>query len=93
MRDLYFLDESGFAPTMPTGYTWSRAGQRAVVPCVLILSRHTVRQLGPAARTPLDSAFIATSFGGGAAGSQIGSVGRERSMLVPSVKLGARCSA
>ncbi|REK84627.1 hypothetical protein DY245_42365 [Streptomyces inhibens] len=33
MRDLYFLDESGFAPTMPTGYTWSRAGQRAVVPC------------------------------------------------------------
>lgn len=32
MRDLYFLDESGFAPTMPTGYTWSLAGQRAVVP-------------------------------------------------------------
>ncbi|MCX5588766.1 transposase [Streptomyces erythrochromogenes] len=32
MRDLYVLDESGFAPTMPTGYTWSRAGQRAVVP-------------------------------------------------------------
>ncbi|MFF4446075.1 transposase [Streptomyces sp. NPDC001502] len=32
MRDLYFLDESGFAPTMPTGYSWSRAGQRAVVP-------------------------------------------------------------
>ncbi|MFD7033603.1 transposase [Streptomyces sp. NPDC059917] len=28
---MYFLDESGFAPTMPTGYTWSRAGQRAVV--------------------------------------------------------------
>jgi hypothetical protein len=32
VRDLYFLDESGFAPTMPTGYTWSRAGQRSVVP-------------------------------------------------------------
>ncbi|MFD8749550.1 hypothetical protein ACFV0O_00980 [Kitasatospora sp. NPDC059577] len=32
VRDLYFLDQSGFAPTMPTGYTWSRAGQRAVVP-------------------------------------------------------------
>lgn len=32
VRDLYFLDESGFAPTMPTGYTWSRAGLRAVVP-------------------------------------------------------------
>jgi len=31
-RDLIFLDESGFAPTMPTGYTWSRMGQRAVVP-------------------------------------------------------------
>lgn len=31
-RDLIFLDESGFAPTMPTGYTWSRIGQRAVVP-------------------------------------------------------------
>jgi hypothetical protein len=31
-RDLIFLDESGFAPTMPTGYTWSRTGQRAAVP-------------------------------------------------------------
>ncbi|UUU23774.1 hypothetical protein [Streptomyces sp. DSM 40750] len=31
-RDLIFLDESGFAPTMPTGYTYSRIGQRAVVP-------------------------------------------------------------
>ncbi|MFF0794919.1 transposase [Streptomyces spiralis] len=31
-RDLIFLDESGFAPTMPTGYTWSRIGQPAVVP-------------------------------------------------------------
>lgn len=31
-RDLIFLDESGFAPTMPTGYTYSRIGQRSVVP-------------------------------------------------------------
>ncbi|WP_338684577.1 hypothetical protein QD712_29480 [Streptomyces acidiscabies] len=31
-RDLIFLDEAGFAPTMPTGYTWSRIGGRAVVP-------------------------------------------------------------
>ncbi|WP_432034082.1 hypothetical protein [Streptomyces antibioticus] len=31
-RDLIFLDECGFAPTLPTGYTWSRIGQRAVVP-------------------------------------------------------------
>lgn len=30
--DLIFLDESGFAPTMPTGYTWSRIRQRVVVP-------------------------------------------------------------
>jgi hypothetical protein len=30
--DLYFLDEAGFAPPMPTGYTWSRVGERAVVP-------------------------------------------------------------
>ncbi|WP_392961077.1 hypothetical protein [Streptomyces sp. LN245] len=75
MRDLYFLDESGFAPTMPTGHTWSRAGQRAVVPRALIPSRHTVYQLDPAARTPLNNAFIATFLGGGAAGSQPGSVG------------------
>jgi hypothetical protein len=32
VSDLYFLDEAGFAPTMPTGYTWSRVGERAVVP-------------------------------------------------------------
>lgn len=31
-RDLVFLDESGFAPAVPTGYCWSRAGQRAAVP-------------------------------------------------------------
>lgn len=31
-RDLYDLDESGFAPTLPTSYTWARAGTRAVVP-------------------------------------------------------------
>ena len=29
--DLWFLDESGFAPTLPTGYTWARAGARALV--------------------------------------------------------------
>jgi transposase len=29
--DLYYLDESGFAPTLPTGYTWARAGGRALV--------------------------------------------------------------
>lgn len=30
--DLYYLDESGFAPTLPTGYTWSRVGRRFAVP-------------------------------------------------------------
>jgi len=29
--DLYYLDEAGFAPTLPTGYTWARTGVRAVV--------------------------------------------------------------
>jgi hypothetical protein len=29
--DLWYLDESGFAPTLPTGYTWARAGSRALV--------------------------------------------------------------
>ena len=31
MIDLAFLDESGFAPTLPTGYTWARKGVRALV--------------------------------------------------------------
>jgi len=30
--DLVFLDQSGFAPTLPTGSTWDRRGQRVVVP-------------------------------------------------------------
>jgi hypothetical protein len=29
--DLCYLDESGFAPTLPTSYTWARAGTRALV--------------------------------------------------------------
>jgi len=29
--DLWYLDESGFAPTLPTGDTWARAGTRALV--------------------------------------------------------------
>ena len=31
-RDLYHLDESGFAPTLPTSYTWAREGTRPLVP-------------------------------------------------------------
>ncbi|MGW2602614.1 transposase [Streptomyces klenkii] len=30
-EDLYYLDESGFSPTLPTGFTWARTGVRAVV--------------------------------------------------------------
>src|SRR5438270_3380199 len=26
--DLFFLDQAGFAPTLPTGYTWARVGVR-----------------------------------------------------------------
>ena len=29
--DLFFFDQSGFAPTLPTGYTWCRIGQRKLV--------------------------------------------------------------
>lgn len=31
VTDLYHLDESGFAPTLPTGYTWAREGTRPLV--------------------------------------------------------------
>ena len=31
-RDLYHLDEAGFAPTLPTSYTWARVGTRPIVP-------------------------------------------------------------
>jgi hypothetical protein len=31
-RDLYHLDESGFAPTLPTSATWARAGTCPLVP-------------------------------------------------------------
>jgi putative transposase len=30
--ELWFLDQSGFAPTLPTGYGWGRLGTRLVVP-------------------------------------------------------------
>lgn len=32
--DLYFLDAWGFAPTLPTTYTWARIGTRVIVPYV-----------------------------------------------------------
>jgi DDE superfamily endonuclease len=28
--EVWYLDESGFAPTLPTGYTWGRVGARAL---------------------------------------------------------------
>ncbi len=31
MIDLWFLDQSGFAPTLPTGYSWGRRGARLLV--------------------------------------------------------------
>ncbi len=31
MIDVWFLDESGFAPTLPTSYTWARTKARALV--------------------------------------------------------------
>ncbi|WP_158621478.1 IS630 family transposase [Corallococcus aberystwythensis] len=30
--DLYFLDECGFSPTQPTGYSWAAGGTRKLVP-------------------------------------------------------------
>jgi hypothetical protein len=30
--DLYALDQSGFAPTLPTSYTWARTGIRPLIP-------------------------------------------------------------
>lgn len=32
MIDLWYLDESGFAPTLPIGSGWGRLGSRLVVP-------------------------------------------------------------
>ena len=32
MIDRWFLDQSGFAPTLPTGSSWGRLGARLVVP-------------------------------------------------------------
>ena len=31
LLDLWFPDQAGFAPTLPTGYTWARVGVRKVV--------------------------------------------------------------
>lgn len=31
MIEVWYLDESGFAPTLPNGYTWARSGVRPVV--------------------------------------------------------------
>lgn len=32
MLDLYYLDECGFSPTLPTGYAWCRRSRRLAVP-------------------------------------------------------------
>ncbi len=52
--DLYFLDESGFAPTLPPGYTWARVGTRAIVPYVAPQGRrvNVLGALAPAGPHP-----------------------------------------
>lgn len=62
-RELIFLDESGFTPTMPTGYTWSRFGQRAVVPREDTLNRR-LNVFG--AKMLLDFACVQLAGPGGA---------------------------
>ncbi len=52
--DLYYLDESGFAPTLPTSYTWAREGTRVLVPYEAPQGRrvNVVGALAPYGPTP-----------------------------------------
>lgn len=59
------------------------------VQTTLILGQHTVYQLDPAARARLNSAFIATFFVGGAAGSQLGSLAYDSTGWTGLTALGA----
>jgi hypothetical protein len=59
MIDLLFLDQSGFAPTLPTGYTWGRRGHRVVVPYEAPQGRR-VNAVG--ALAPYDSAGPSLRF-------------------------------
>ena len=59
-RDVYDLDESGFAPTLPTSYTWARVGTRVVVPYEAPQGRR-VNVLGARTRAGAAPRFVWTS--------------------------------
>lgn len=52
-RELAYLDESGFAPTLPTGHTWAKAGVQPLVRHEYPVGRrvHAVGALGVCATT------------------------------------------
>jgi hypothetical protein len=66
--ELYHLDEAGFAPTLPVGYTWAREGVRAIVPYEAPQGRrvNVIGALAPFGHDPrLAYASRTTSFKGG----------------------------
>jgi len=66
--ELYHLDEAGFAPTLPVGYTWARQGVRAIVPYEAPEGRrvNAIGALAPFGNDPrLAYATRTTSFKGG----------------------------
>jgi putative transposase len=66
--ELYHLDEAGFAPTLPVGYTWARQGVRAIVPYEAPEGRrvNAIGALAPFGEEPrLTYATRTTSFKGG----------------------------
>jgi putative transposase len=66
--ELYYLDEAGFAPTLPVGYTWAREGVRAIVPYEAPEGRrvNAIGALAPFGDDPrLAYATRCTSFKGG----------------------------
>ncbi len=58
--DLFFLDQSGFAPTLPTGYTWGRRGHRVVVPYEAPQGRRV--NVGRGAFAPYDPSRATTAL-------------------------------
>jgi putative transposase len=66
--ELYYMDEAGFAPTLPVGYTWAREGVRAIVPYEAPQGRrvNAMGGLAPFGDEPrLAYATRCTSFKGG----------------------------
>ena len=65
--ELDYLDEAGFAPTLPVGYTWAREGVRAIVPYEAPEGRrvNAIGSLAPYGDNPrLEYATRCTSFKG-----------------------------